>query len=165
MNPKEFALHPTICPLPWTGVYVEPNGNVRNCAISFESLGNLHNQTIESCLHSDTNKQIKQDMINKIPHSRCSTCYKVDALSPNRLSNESNRSWYKKYGIKETDMSIYNDPTAFNLSVLDLRWRNTCNQACVYCGPDLSSKWAQELQNYTWTIDDATLEKNKEFIF
>jgi len=29
--------------------------------------------------------------------------------------------------------------------VLDLRWHNTCNFACVYCGPDLSSQWAVEL--------------------
>ena len=34
----------------------------------------------------------------------------------------------------------------FELKYLDARWSNTCNLACVYCGPELSSTWAKELE-------------------
>ena len=165
MNVKEFILHPTMCSLPWVGVFINPDGRINNCAINGTPLGNLNHQTLEQCLHGDVNKQIKQDMINKVAHPRCNACYSVEKFANNAAINESNRSWYKRYGIKSVDMSIYDSPDKFDLRVLDLRWRNTCNQACVYCGPDLSSKWAQELNDHRWSVDDSILEKNKQYIF
>ena len=158
MNVKEFILHPTICSLPWIGVFINPDGRISNCAISGAPLGNLNHQTLEQCLHGDVNKQIKQDMINKVAHPRCNACYSVEKFANNIVFSESNRSWYKRYGINSVDMSIYDNPDKFELRVLDLRWRNTCNQACVYCGPDLSSKWAQELNDYRWSVEDSILE-------
>lgn len=165
MNIKEFVLDPTICSLPWVGVYVQPDGLVKNCAISRDLLGNIHNNTLEECLHGQKNQQVKQDMLNGIRHSRCNNCYKVEDLSSNKIKNASNRSWYKKYGVKNVDLKIYNSPTNFELRVLDLRWRNTCNQACVYCGPDLSSRWAQDLNDHRYVIDDAALVQTKQYIF
>ena len=165
MNVKEFILHPTVCSLPWVGVYINPDGRIKNCAISSTSLGNLNNHTLEECLHGDTNKKIKKDMLDKVAHPRCNACYNVEKFVSNPVMNESNRSWYKKYGIKSVDMSIYDTTDQFDLRVLDLRWRNTCNQACVYCGPDLSSKWAQELNDYRWTVNNSVIEKNKQYIF
>ena len=165
MNAKEFVLNPVICSLPWIGVYVQPDGTVKNCAISNEILGNIHNNTLEECLHGQKNQQVKQDMIDNIQHSRCDSCYKVEDLSNNKIKNESNRSWYKKYGIKNIDLNIYNKPTNFELRVLDLRWRNTCNQACVYCSPDLSSRWAQEMNDHRYIINDSVLDQTKQYIF
>lgn len=164
MNHKEFLLHPTICSLPWIGVYIEPNGDVKNCGVSATKLGNLHSDTLEHCVTGAVNQQIKNDMIMKVAHPRCNACYKVENLAHNRSINESNRSWYKKFGLV-SDMNIYDSSSHFDLSVLDLRWRNTCNQACVYCGPDLSSKWAQELNDWRWVIDDQVIEQNKHWIF
>jgi MoaA/NifB/PqqE/SkfB family radical SAM enzyme len=165
MNVKEFILHPTMCSLPWIGVFINPDGRISNCGINGTPLGNLNHQTLEQCLHGDVNKQIKQDMINKVAHPRCNACYSVEKFASNATISESNRSWYKRYGIKSVDMSIYDSADRFELRVLDLRWRNTCNQACVYCGPDLSSKWAQELNDYRWSVDDSIVEKNKQYIF
>jgi len=165
MNAKEFILHPTICSLPWIGLFINPDGRVSNCAISKMSLGNLNSQTLEQCLHGDLNQQTKKDMLDKIAHPRCNNCYDVEKFASNASINESNRSWYKRYGIKSIDMSIYDSPNHFDLRVLDLRWRNTCNQACVYCGPDLSSKWAQELNDQRWSVNDEIIEKNKQYIF
>ena len=165
MNIKEFILHPTICSLPWIGLFINPDGRVSNCAINSMPLGNLNRQTLEECLHGDANNQIKTDMLNKVAHQRCNACYSIEKFASNPAMSESNRSWYKKYGIKSVDMSIYDTPDQFDLRVLDLRWRNTCNQACVYCGPDLSSKWAQELNDYRWSVDNSVIEKNKQYIF
>jgi len=165
MNAKEFILHPTICSLPWVGVFINPDGQVNNCAINSTPIGNLNKQTLEECLHGNANQQIKKDMLNKVAHPRCNACYNVEKFSSNPVMNESNRSWYKKYGIRSVDMSIYDTTDQVDLRVLDIRWRNTCNQACVYCGPDLSSKWAQELNDYRWSVDSSVIEKNKQYIF
>jgi MoaA/NifB/PqqE/SkfB family radical SAM enzyme len=47
---------------------------------------------------------------------------------------------------------------------VDLRWTNHCNQACVYCGPEYSSKWAQELGVKIKSNTDARA-RVKEYVF
>jgi MoaA/NifB/PqqE/SkfB family radical SAM enzyme len=165
MNPKDYFYHDALCPLPWTGVYINPNGDIKNCAISNQVLDNIHNTPIEEILTGSTNVAIKTDMLNHVRHSRCNTCYNVENVTRAGIQTHSvsNRSWYKKYGIKNLD--LYDSADNFKLKILDLRWRNTCNLACVYCGPDLSSKWANELNDTNYTINENILEKNKKYIF
>lgn len=163
MNPKDYFHHDALCPLPWTGVFVNPDGAIRNCAITGQDLGNIHDTPIEDILGGPLNVAIKTDMLNHVRHERCNACYKVEALSNSDMESGSNRSWYKKYGIKNLD--VYDSPSNFRLKILDLRWRNTCNLACVYCGPDVSSKWADELGDGKYSIDETVLAKNKKYIF
>ena len=165
MTPKEFYLSNSICSLPWVRVYVNPDGAIKNCAISKTTLGNLHTEPLEQILTGPTNTLIKKDMSAGIQHTRCDACYNIENRAHVDSKNYSNRSWYKKYGIKDVDMSIYDDPLNFDLKVLDLRWNNTCNLACVYCGPDLSSKWANELNDKSYVIDHAVLAQSKQYIF
>jgi len=165
MTPKEYFSHKSLCPLPWVGVYINPDGMVKNCAISEESLGNLHSTPLEKILIGPTNVSVKKDMLANIRHDRCGSCYRHEDNSQSYVKNSSNRSWYKKYGIKNINSTIYNDPVNFELRVLDLRWRNTCNLACVYCGPDLSSKWASELNVQSYKIDEMVLDQHKQYIF
>lgn len=164
MTPKDFFFHQSLCSLPWTGVYIEPNGQVKNCAISREVLGNIHHQSVEECLLGKTNVQIKTDMLNNVRNRRCNTCYQIENYSTTPESAQSNRNWYKKTGVKFVDKNLYQNPENFKLDVLDLRWRNTCNQACIYCGPDLSSRWASELNDKSYVINENVLEKNKQWL-
>lgn len=164
MNPKEYFSHEALCPLPWVGIYINPDGMIKNCAISQESLGNLHSTPLEKIMLGTTNVLIKKDMLANIKHDRCGVCYRSEDNSQSYSKKSSNRSWYKKYGIKNVSSTIYNDPSNFDLKVLDLRWRNTCNLACVYCGPDLSSKWASELNVQSYRIDETVLAQNKQYI-
>ena len=167
MTPSEYFKHPSLCSLPWIGVYVNPDGTVKNCAISDLDLGNLHNQPVEKILTGPNNVMVKQDMLDGRRHPRCNACYSVEDTNTDqaRHSGVSNRSWYKKYGIKNVNLDLYDRAENFNLRVLDLRWRNTCNFSCVYCGPDLSSQWASELKDKSFTIDEDVLGKNKKYIF
>lgn len=165
MTPKEFYSSNSICSLPWVGVYVNPDGAIKNCAISKTTLGNLHTKPLEQILTGVTNTLIKKDMLANIQNSRCDACYNIENRAHVDSKNYSNRSWHKKYGVKDVDMSIYDDPSSFDLKVLDLRWNNTCNLACVYCGPDLSSKWANELNDKSYVIDHDVLTQSKQYIF
>jgi sulfatase maturation enzyme AslB (radical SAM superfamily) len=47
----------------------------------------------------------------------------------------------------------------------DVKLTNTCNFACVYCGPDLSSHWASRMDDTRWTIGEQNLKLSKDYIF
>ena len=125
------------CPLPWTGIAVEPDGAVKNCAISRRQIGNLKYSTIESILDNNLNRDIRTSLTNDHWPTACSQCELVEQIDP----LFSNRAYQLKL---HQDVDIDYTGT-HSLTQLDLRWSNTCNYACVYCSPTLSSQWAQEL--------------------
>ena len=70
----------------------------------------------------------------------------------------------KHWFAAKTNLNIYDDKKNFNLKHVDLRWTNSCNQACVYCIPALSSKWAQELGVKVKSKKEA-MRDVKDFVF
>lgn len=165
MNKNTFLKHNSLCPLPWNGIYVNPDGQIKNCAISRQTLGNINKDSIEDAINNDINRTIRNDMLNNVRHSRCNDCYSVEDNSSSKYNNESNRSWYKKIAIKHTNMDIFDNDKNFSPTVLDLRWQNTCNYACVYCGPDLSSKWESLTNNNQSTVNENSINQSKKYIF
>jgi sulfatase maturation enzyme AslB (radical SAM superfamily) len=57
------------------------------------------------------------------------------------------------------------EPGNFNLQTIDVRWSNLCNLACVYCSPEFSSKWADELQVKINQPGQAQLENFQNYIY
>jgi MoaA/NifB/PqqE/SkfB family radical SAM enzyme len=163
MTPKDILTNKSFCPIPWTGFYADISGDVKNCICSYESIGNIKDNTIEEILTGPKNTQIKKDILsNNKPYS-CSYCYR---LEENKTSYGivSSRVYYLKQ-LKSVEPTLYNDPQNFNLHQLDIRWSNTCNFACVYCGPVLSSKWASELKVTVEQPSEQQLQNLKKFIF
>ena len=144
MDAKKFLTNKSICTLPWHGFELEPNGNVKNCIISNTQLGNINNQNIADILHGAKNKTLKQKMLDDKKPYNCAGCYLQEKGRTN-LSSISSRLYYLKELAKKTDLNFYDKVKNFSLKHVDLRWTNSCNQACVYCSPELSSKWAQDL--------------------
>jgi radical SAM protein with 4Fe4S-binding SPASM domain len=164
MTPKEYFNHPTICPLPWSGFYLDPNGEIRNCSISEGILGNINNTPIEEILNSIKNHKIKEGMLSKIKVSECDSCWTFESTEANSSGiGGSNRTHFKTK-LSAKIIKIIEEPTSFSLRQVDLRWRNTCNLACVYCGSNLSSTWAKEF-NENITVNEDALAKFKEYIF
>jgi radical SAM protein with 4Fe4S-binding SPASM domain len=165
MNKNTFLNHNSLCPLPWNGIFVNPDGKVKNCAISNQVIGDVNQEPIQNIINNNLNQSIRQDMLNNIKHSRCNSCYSVEDNSSSN-DNESNRSWYKKIAVNHTNMSLFDSTKNFSLTVLDLRWRNTCNYACVYCGSDLSSTWESLVNSDNqYIINENALEQSKKYIF
>ncbi len=163
MTPKEYLTKKSFCTLPWMGVYIQPDGNVRNCAISKETLGNINDQPLVDILHNTVNQTIKKDMLEDVLHPRCNHCHMLEKnqqFSPNSISN---RIWYLKT-LASTDLDFFDQVENYKLKMLDLRWKNTCNFSCIYCGPDLSSAWASEL-NMPQKINDRSLRESIEYIY
>ena len=93
----------------------------------------------------------------------CEGCYLQEQGRTN-LSSISSRLYYLKELATKTDFKLYDSKENFSLKHVDLRWTNSCNQACVYCGPELSSKWAQELNQHYRSKKDSRQDV-KDFVF
>ncbi len=144
MDAKNLIKNKSICVLPWTGFELEPSGNVKNCVISKESIGHTDTTAIKDIVHGKANVDLKEAMLKDLKPRNCSGCH-LQEQSRSSLSSISSRLYYLKEIGAKTALDIYDDKTNFDLKHVDLRWTNSCNQACVYCGPEFSSKWAQEL--------------------
>lgn len=163
MDGKNYLTNKAFCPLPWTGFIYEPDGKIKNCIVSSESIGDLKTESIQDILLGKKNNEIKNCMLEKTKHTNCSACYK---LEDNKKSFEiiSSRVYYLKE-LKQVDSTLYNNNNGFLLSHIDARWSNTCNFACVYCSPEYSSKWEHELKK---EITKPTIEQKndlKNFVF
>jgi radical SAM protein with 4Fe4S-binding SPASM domain len=163
MTPKEYLSKKNFCVLPWIGVYVQPDGRVQNCAVTKNPLGNINDQPLEDILLGNTNQEIKKDMLSDVFHHGCDQCYTLEKNQKHSMDSVSNRVWYLKT-LYDKDLAVFDDAKNYVPKMLDLRWKNTCNFACVYCGPDLSSLWASEL-NLPQKISDDPLKDSLEYIY
>jgi len=117
------------------------DGAIKNCIRSAGPLGNIRNQPIEQILVE--NNQYKQNnILNQTPVDTCHTCYDLER-GKRGFDIVSDRVFYIRE-LKNTPTDTYK-VNNFNLQTVDVRWTNLCNFACVYCGPEFSSKWASEL--------------------
>ena len=140
---SDYLKNKSLCPLPFAGAIVDTNGSVQCCSISKETLGNVNEKPLKEILSSSEKlKEIRRDMLdNKFPHN-CSECYEKEQHHTNlNFENISNRLYHVKV-LKDSPFKLYKDEHQFELQQMDLRWRNTCNFACVYCDSHFSSVWA-----------------------
>jgi MoaA/NifB/PqqE/SkfB family radical SAM enzyme len=141
MTPKDMLTNPYFCPIPWTGLMYNFNGEVKNCIRSAGPIGNIKDQPIEQILVE--NNQYKQiNILNQTPVDTCHTCYDLER-GKRGLDIISDRVFYIRE-LKHIPIDTYKTNN-FDLQTVDVRWTNLCNFACVYCEPKFSSKWASEL--------------------
>lgn len=163
MDRKKILTNKSFCVLPWTGFELEPNGKVKNCIISTETIGNIQQQDIQSILGGEQNLKIKRNMLDDKKPKNCAGCHMQEQGRKN-LSSISSRLYYTKEIGPYIDNKLYDQIENFSLHHVDLRWTNHCNQACVYCGPHYSSKWATELGLKIKSSEES--RKNvKKFVF
>lgn len=139
------------CAAPWAGLSLDPDGNSKVCCI------NSAKASIDKFKDVNDNPvfiDIRKSVIDDQPHPSCQSCWDREASG----DSNSRRSTYQ-YDDFFHDIDR---AESFQLEHLDLRWSNTCNLNCVYCGPGLSSKWA-DLRGLTQkfrifpTVSDADL--------
>jgi MoaA/NifB/PqqE/SkfB family radical SAM enzyme len=163
MDHKTFFTNKSICTLPWSGFELEPDGGVKNCVISKNHLGNINESSIYDILHGETNTNLKKSMLADGMPANCSGCHLQEKgrSDPNSISS---RLYYNKELGTKIGMDFYDNVENFSLKHVDLRWTNACNQACVYCSPEFSSKWAQEMGVKIKSRIESRQEV-KEFVF
>jgi radical SAM protein with 4Fe4S-binding SPASM domain len=140
----EYLKNNSLCPLPFAGAIVNTDGSVQCCSISQEYLGNVNEKPLEEILKTSTKlKQIRRDMLDKKFPNNCTDCYVKEKYNKNlNFENISNRLYHIKT-LGASPFKLYENEHQFELQQIDLRWRNTCNFACVYCDSSFSSVWAR----------------------
>jgi len=163
LNSKDYLTNRNFCPIPWTGIMYNFDGSVKNCIRSSEPIGNIRNNSIEEIVHNQKNTQTRQRMLDDKPGERCTPCYDLEGVE-NKFDIISDRVFYLRE-LKKTPLDTYNSVNNFDLQKIDVRWTNLCNFSCVYCGPEYSSKWADELGTTTELPSKDQREQFKEYIF
>jgi hypothetical protein len=127
----------------------------------------LHNGTTHSCHHpephkigleeivrnptalhnSKIKKQARKEMLEDKRPSECQYCWNVEDSSSSFSDRvfKSSEPWSEPYfeEIKNSDWR-----SDYNPKYAEVSFSNTCNFKCAYCGPEYSSKWMEEINQY-----------------
>ena len=160
MDPKDYLTNKTFCPIPWTGFMYNSNGDVLNCIRSQRPIGNLKDSSIHDILKENT--KTKQNMLDHKEGLGCNVCYDLEGEKKG-YDMISDRIFYLKE-LKTVDNTLYDQVDNFKLHKIDIRWSNVCNHACVYCGPEYSSKWATELKIQVQEPTPERVEELKQLV-
>jgi MoaA/NifB/PqqE/SkfB family radical SAM enzyme len=161
MTPRDMLTNPTFCPMPWTGMMYNFNGEVKNCIRSAGPLGNIKDQPIDQIL-VDNNRPRQQQIVDQQSVRTCHTCYDLER-GKRGFDHISDRVLYIRE-LKNIPTDTYQVGN-FDLHTVDVRWTNLCNFACVYCGPEFSSKWSTELKIHPKVPDQQQLMDFKNYIY
>jgi MoaA/NifB/PqqE/SkfB family radical SAM enzyme len=153
--------NPVFCPMPWTGVMYNFNGEVKNCIRSAGPLGSIKHQPIDQIL-VDNNRPRQQQIVDQLPVETCHTCYDLER-GKKGFDHISDRVFHIRE-LKNTPVDTYQVGN-FNLQTVDVRWTNLCNFACVYCNPEFSSKWSDELKIRHQTPTEQQTTDFKNYIY
>jgi len=161
MTPRDMLTNPTFCPMPWSGLMYNFDGTVKNCIRSAGPLGNIKDQPIEQILVGN-NQSRQQQIVDCQPVETCQTCYDLER-GKKGFDHISDRIFYIRE-LKNTPIDTYQVGN-FDLQTVDVRWTNLCNFACVYCGPEFSSRWSEELKIRRNVPDQQQLTDFKNYIY
>jgi sulfatase maturation enzyme AslB (radical SAM superfamily) len=138
------------------------DGNVKNCIRSANLLGNIKDAPIEQVVLSVGNLARQASIVDGKKPTNCKPCHDLE-VGKKSFDIISDRVFYIRE-LKHVPLDTY-QTNNFNLRTVDVRWTNLCNFACVYCGPEFSSKWASELNVVTETPTDEQKDAFKQYIF
>jgi sulfatase maturation enzyme AslB (radical SAM superfamily) len=162
MTPRDLLTNPYFCPMPWTGLMYNFDGKIKNCIRSAGPIGDIKHESIDQILVGQKNASNQQRIIEIKPVDTCHTCYDIEHGKKN-LDMISDRMFYIRE-FKNTSLDTY-QAGQHNLQTIDVRWTNLCNFACVYCGPEFSSRWAEELKVQPSVPTQKQLEDFTQFIY
>lgn len=123
------------CSLPFTEIFLGPDGGIKTCCSARDPIGNLQTGNINSILSSPKAAEIRQSIIDGKWHPQCIQCQRQEEQG----ARSERKGDLDEFQQENKNISKY----TFTLKRLDLRWSNTCNLSCTYCYEYFSSKWAQ----------------------
>lgn len=137
------------CPLPWTSLSFEPNGQRRICCYGGKGKGfpegemgsNLSKFNIKESSGEEFLKAVQNKFINGLSPEFCQNCFKVESrgvTSPRQMMLE-------KYN-KETKEILGKKFKPQNVVRLEITLGNNCNLKCRMCGPYFSKPMAKDFE-------------------
>lgn len=128
------------CSAAWTSIYIHTDGRVSPCCISTANLGNINETDLGSIMRGPKATKMRERMLANQAEPTCQSCWRQNQKY--RLQDSINQRYVDSPSNPDLDDRFYSNASNFSAKYLDFRWNNTCNFACIYCGPDLSSLWA-----------------------
>lgn len=144
----------TICPIPWTHLSIQQNGDFRACCqciytpfgqlIDNNKTLNIASDNLDEARNHPVLKDLRKSMLKGEKHSLCNLCWKEEQHGlPSKRSNMVRKYDISQYHeLTQADGTI--NTTTFPLKYIDIRFGNLCNLKCRYCGPADSSLWAED---------------------
>ena len=125
----------TFCALPFTEIFLGPDGMVKPCCSSNTAFGDLNSNTIQEIIQSERSLEVRRSILRGEWHPSCIQCKRQESQGIRSERDLDLDKFIAKNGTV--------DESYFKLVRLDLRWSNTCNLSCTYCYEYFSSKWAE----------------------
>lgn len=144
------AISPSFCVAKWKQVTMHlQTGHTHSCHHPHKHkipLSELENNP--SALHNTNFKKLqRKDMLEGIRPAECDYCWRVednkDGDSFSDRVYKSADSWAYPYMDEIKDMPWDYDVVP---SYLEVSFSSVCNFKCSYCGPQVSSKWMEEIE-------------------
>jgi len=146
------------CPLPWNGISVRNNGDVRVCCNANTSKGkglmvtddgntrySLPGIEINEFRNSTLLKDIRISMLHDVEHENCMRCYHEESVGLTSRRMQEIQLWQNQMSFDLVKDNTAADGTIdvnmLPLKFADLRFGNRCNLKCVMCGATDSDQW------------------------
>lgn len=102
-----------------------------------------------SALHNTGfKKEQRKKMLEGVRPSECDYCWRVEDSHKDAISDRTYKS-YEPWALPHLE-EIKAMPWDYDVvpSYLEISFSSVCNFKCSYCGPQVSSKWMDEIQHY-----------------
>ena len=149
---EEKAGSPTMCTAKWlqSTVYLM-NGVTHSChhpAVHKIPISEIKKKP--SALHNTEHKIIqRKKMLAGERPAECQYCWNVEDLPGNHMSDRTYKSTDAGWAYPNLEKVLESkEGTDIAPSYLEVAFDNTCNLKCMYCTPDISSKWMEESKQY-----------------
>lgn len=135
----------TFCPLPFTHLYIRPNGQYQPCCRYQDSVTDdkIHeyNSLDELLNSSELLSDIREAMLNGKKVRGCNSCYLEEESGGESMRTGEIERWGGYEELHDKTPAVNN---------IEITFGNYCNLACRTCGSNLSTSWQK---------DDAVLTK------
>lgn len=135
---NNFDLPDTICAVPWMNVEIRTTGEITPCCLYTDSIGHIQKDQLLDVFHGTQMQRLRQDLVNGIKHPGCNRCWNRESQGLTSMRQHNAKR------LRDDFMTRYFDEP--QMTMLDIKFQNTCNFKCRICNAEHSSMHAQEQQ-------------------
>jgi radical SAM protein with 4Fe4S-binding SPASM domain len=135
----------TFCMYPWIHLHAYPTGEAYPCchAEMAYPVGNCRQQSLEEIWNSDSQRQLRKDMLTETPNPACTRCYEQEQSG--FFSGRKSANKHHGHHVNRVHQTQPNGTVDyFSMTYWDIRFSNLCNLRCRSCGHIFSSSWYQD---------------------
>lgn len=142
----------TVCLAKWMQTTINLfNGTTNSChhcpttKISVDEI-----RTTYSALHNTSQKKLDRlDMMESRQPKSCNYCWNIENLNKDHISDRTYKSTDTEWAYPYTEKVLENGPLKnIDPSYLEIAFSNVCQMSCMYCSPEISSSWMDEIERH-----------------